>query len=83
MFGVSRVELAPEMQVQCVLYNVPLAFNMAASCLLPFMLDTVAFMVRYYAYVCRCRCRCVQVQVCMCRSSCAGAVAGVCHEGPP
>ena len=58
------------MQVQCVLYNMPLVLNMAACCLLPVMLYTVAFTIGYYAYVCRCRCRCVQVQ-------CACAVAGV------
>ena len=46
------------MQVLCVLYvhNVFLTvFNMAASCLLPFMLDTRVLMVRYgctYVYTC-------------------------------
>ena len=33
------------MQVQGVLYNVPLVLNKAACCLLRFMLDTVAFMI--------------------------------------
>ena len=34
----------------------PLVVNMAACCLLSFMLDTVVYVVRYYMYMCSCRC---------------------------
>ena len=39
---------------------------MAACCLLPFMLDTVVYMDRYYTHMCSCRC------------ALAGAGVGVC-----